>query len=76
MTLLKKRLNRRLLKVVVFLWVAVDFLDVLRARFVLSRSNSSEYLVDSAQPQKIFVASTHWNNEDVLRVTGSMVFRR
>ena len=64
---LRRRLQLRVLKIAVILLVSFDFWNVLSTQRAVSRIRSIEDHSDSAKRQKIYVASTHWNNEYILR---------
>lgn len=67
MSRLSRRLQRRLLSIAVLLLAFFDFLNVLSTQNALARARSTAGLSDHVNSQKIYISSTHWNNEYILR---------
>lgn len=64
---LRRSTRSRLLRISLLLFCFLNFLDVLRVHRSLSLSRHASETPPRAQGEKIFIASTHWNNEVILR---------
>lgn len=64
---IRRSLRGRLAKFFLAIFFALNFLDVLKVHRNLSSSRYASETPVRAQGEKIFIASTHWNNEAILR---------
>jgi hypothetical protein len=66
--LFRRSSRSRWIRFALILFVIVNFLDVLRVHRILSSSQTSHInKPNGSRAEKIFIASTHWNNEIILR---------
>lgn len=64
---LRRSFRNRLLRTLITIFLFWNCLDVLRVRWDLQSAQAAAAATPAVTHEKIYIASTHWNNEKILR---------